>query len=462
MDALIAESELVAGFDHPNVVACYGQITIGTPAMIIFEFMANGSLYGYLEDLPELPRLQRLMQMAIDTAKGMAHLEEKNFIHRDLATRNVLVAEDMTCKISDFGLSRDLDDDTYYESEGGMVPIRWTPPEAYKYKKYSTASDVWSYGITLYEIWTKAAIPYGKKWTNMNVMLNVEKGYRLPPPEGCPKAVYQLMVQCWNPRRKMRPTFASIKDRLEMAYDMLFPDEAAVENEVSIGDQDFGDLEQIYLGVEVPTEDNLDEEVYLMEPTPVKEEDKKPITNKDKPKTYVGRDVALKPDRFSKDIMSLLNNNQQETARPGPGMLRKTEVPSPKPDRFANVGKDARPSTASVASIAADKDERLSGINGGKSLRKQKDYSEAVEVEDKVEYTSSAKVAEVLALSRQKEVQSAVEETGVARVAAMGIKDVKTSTFVESVGRAVDVKPVGQGQRKRCVCRRFKCVCDFK
>lgn len=474
LDALVAEAELVAGFDHPNVVACYGQITRSTPAMIVFEFMANGSLFSYLQDMPELPRLQRLMKMVIDTGKGMAHLEEKNFIHRDLATRNILVAEDLSCKISDFGLSRDLDDDTYYESEGGMVPIRWTPPEAYKYKKYSTASDVWSYGITMYEIWTKGAIPYGKKWTNMNVMLNVEKGYRLPPPEGCPKPVYQLMVQCWNPRRKMRPTFMSITERLQMSYDMLFPDEVDDPDEVSIEDQDYGDLEQIYVGVDVPTEENLDEvENYVMDPTPVNavsESAKKlasEIESTKSPKIYVGRDVALKPDRFSKDVFSLLGNSKPESKGenqfPSPQMLKKNISPisaSPKPDRFANVGKAEVRKELKVAGPAGQSAE-FSTLDR-KSLRKQRDNTaQDDDAKDDVAYS----VADVLKLSQLKEEQSAVEQTGVAKIAAMGIPNVKNNTYVENVGRAVDVKPLASGMangRKRCVCRRFKCVCGFR
>lgn len=491
MDALLAEAELVAGFEHPNVVACYGQLTVGDPAMIVFEFMSNGSLYGYLEDAPELPRLQRLMKMAIDTSKGMAHLEEKNFIHRDLATRNVLVAEDLSCKISDFGLSRDLDDDTYYESEGGMVPIRWTPPEAYKYKKYSTASDVWSYGITLYEIWTKGSIPYGKKWTNMNVMLNVEKGFRLPPPAGCPKAVYQLMVQTWNPRRKMRPTFASIKDRLEMAYDMMFPDEDDQEGTVTIDEEDYGELEEVYLGVEVPTEENLDEveNMYLMSPTPVAKADlaaaalaaELEAAKNPTPKVYVGRDVGQKPDRFSTfGVMSsspkaaqkfgggtpptaspLASSYSQPVDAVNPAAAAAAAVltpGSPKPDRFAKFGQ-----VQENKYVASPGSPQMAYKNANRgSLRKQKVGSE--ETDKAVEYTSSAKVAEVLALSRQKETQSAVENHGVQKVAKLGA-DVKNSEYVENVGRAVEAAPMSEGLaggRKRCVCRRFKCVCGFK
>lgn len=146
MDALVAETLLMSGFDHPNVVKCFGMSDDGDPAMIVLEFCPNGSLFSYLTKLPEAPKLKVLMQMAIDIAAGMTYLcDDSGNVHRDLATRNILVDGNCGCKISDFGLSRDLDDEMYYESEGGMVPIRWTPPEAYKFKKYSSASDVWSY-----------------------------------------------------------------------------------------------------------------------------------------------------------------------------------------------------------------------------------------------------------------------------------------------------------------------------
>lgn len=280
----------------------------------------------------------------------------------------------------------------------------------------------------------------------MNVMLNVEKGFRLPPPAGCPKAVYQLMVQTWNPRRKMRPTFASIKDRLEMAYDMMFPDEDDQEGTVTIDDEDYGELEEVYLGVEVPTEENLDdvENLYLMEPTPVApadlaaaaliaelEEAKNP-----KPKVYVGRDVGQKPDRFS--TFGVMNASPKAVQKFGGGTpptasplgsaysqpidavnaLNSPLTPltpgSPKPDRFTNFGK-----VKDNNYVASPGSPQMGYKNANKgSLRKQKAQG-SLESDKAVEYTSSAKVAEVLALSRQKETQSAVENHGVQKIAKL-------------------------------------------
>eukprot|EP00040_Diaphanoeca_grandis_P003553 m.25202 g.25202 ORF g.25202 m.25202 type:complete len:1008 (+) comp14914_c0_seq1:265-3288(+) len=432
LDSLVAEAQLVASFDHPNVIACFGQVTKSAPAMIVFEFMSNGSLLGYLEEAPELPRLQRLMQMAIDVAKGMSHLEKRCFIHRDLAARNILVDEELHCKISDFGLSRDLDDDTYYQSEGGMVPIRWTPPEAYKYKKYSTSSDVWSYGIALYEIWTKGALPYGKSWTNMNVMLKVEEGYRLPPPAGCPKAVYQLMVQCWNPRRLLRPSFDSISARLDMAYDMLFPAEEEVEVIAALPEEDYGNLDQMYMGVEVPTEADLDsvEDNYLVNPAPAP--------------------VIIEPPK------------KREQAYHSPGMKVAT-----KPDRFSMLGtptnsSDYKSSTLGSMGMADIKEEK--SPNRVNSLRRQRQLSgdDGSEV-TKIEYTHTAKVTEMLKLSREKEHRSAVEEIGIGNVLREGLEvEVDNAAYTESVGRAVEENPEYRRGKVKCTCRRFKCVCGAK
>eukprot|EP00035_Acanthoeca_spectabilis_P020995 m.435749 g.435749 ORF g.435749 m.435749 type:complete len:1008 (+) comp17886_c0_seq1:364-3387(+) len=442
LDALEAEAELVSQFDHENVVKCFGKVTLNDPAMIIFEFMSNGSLFSYLQDLPETPKLQRLMKMAIDIANGMAYLADGNNVHRDLATRNVLVNEELTCKISDFGLSRDLDDDTYYESDGGMVPIRWTPPEAYKYKKYSTSSDVWSYGITLYEVWTKGGLPYGRKWTNMNVMMEVEKGYRLPAPAKCPKAVYQLMLKCWNPLRKMRPSFGSIKEQLEMAYDMMFPaeDEQVAEEEVEV-DTEYGDMDQMYYGMDVPTEENLD--TYLDNPSPVPSPQKSAVkaaaaTLGDELK-YLGKDVEAKPDRFAHILKGNGNGSNLNVA---------TNPANPSSDPFSSP----------VLAMRRDKG----------SLRKQK--AAAVEEgapssRDTVDMSSASRVADMINMSKAKEEISAAELTGIAKLQKAGVvaPKVEPNAYVETVGRAVEeLAEVKMGKRKRCVCRRFKCVCGAK
>ncbi|KAL5491167.1 hypothetical protein EMCRGX_G016406 [Ephydatia muelleri] len=130
-------------------------------------------------------------------------------------------------QIADFGLSRDLADDMYYVSHGGMVPIKWTAPEAIHFKKYSTASDVWSYGCLLYEIWSIGIKPY-EGITNVEVVQKVDSGYRLPPPPGCPLLIYHMMIQCWNPDTYSRPTFRDIYLSLHQSMEFVLqvPDDA--------------------------------------------------------------------------------------------------------------------------------------------------------------------------------------------------------------------------------------------
>ncbi|MEQ2181234.1 Ephrin type-A receptor 6 [Goodea atripinnis] len=133
-------------------------------------------------------------------ASGMKYLSDMGYVHRDLAARNILVNSNLVCKVSDFGLSRVLEDDpeAAYTTTGGKIPIRWTAPEAIAYRKFSSASDAWSYGIVMWE-----------------VILSIEEGYRLPAPMGCPVALHQLMLHCWQKERNHRPKFVDIVSFLD-------------------------------------------------------------------------------------------------------------------------------------------------------------------------------------------------------------------------------------------------------
>ena len=174
---------------------------------MLVEYCEFGALNSYLKntDVHE----QEKLRIAYDTAMGMAYLADRHFVHRDLAARNILLSSEKRAKISDFGMSRDMEHKEYYTARSGQLPVRWTAPEALEHKRFTSASDCWSYGVTLYEIWTKAELPY-KGFTNQKVWMMVLTDYRLPCPEDCPEFVHELMLACWHADPNERPPFAHL------------------------------------------------------------------------------------------------------------------------------------------------------------------------------------------------------------------------------------------------------------
>ncbi|XP_030078244.1 ephrin type-B receptor 2 isoform X2 [Microcaecilia unicolor] len=214
----LSEASIMGQFDHPNVIHLEGVVTKSTPVMIITEFMENGSLDSFLRQNDGQFTVIQLVGMLRGIAAGMKYLADMNYVHRDLAARNILVNSNLVCKVSDFGLSRFLEDDTsdptYTSALGGKIPIRWTAPEAIQYRKFTSASDVWSYGIVMWEVMSYGERPYWDM-TNQDVINAIEQDYRLPPPMDCPSALHQLMLDCWQKDRNHRPKFGQIVNTLD-------------------------------------------------------------------------------------------------------------------------------------------------------------------------------------------------------------------------------------------------------
>ncbi|XP_053999330.1 insulin-like receptor [Hylaeus anthracinus] len=218
------EASVMKGFDAHHVVKLLGVVTRDQPTLVIMELMINGDLKRYLKShRPETfedsinhtpPKLERILQMAIEIADGMAYLATKKFVHRDLAARNCMVAEDLTVKVGDFGMTRDVYERDYYrKGSKGLLPVRWMAPESLKDGVFSSYSDVWSYGVVLWEMVTFALQPY-QGLSNDQVLRYVIEGGVMERPENCPELLYELMKRTWRHKATKRPTFMDIATTL--------------------------------------------------------------------------------------------------------------------------------------------------------------------------------------------------------------------------------------------------------
>ncbi|XP_014781693.1 tyrosine-protein kinase CSK isoform X3 [Octopus bimaculoides] len=208
----LKEASVMTSMRHPNLVQLIG-VVLGENIFLVTEFMGKGNLVEYLRSRGRSVITKRdQINFATDTCAGMAYLEAKNLVHRDLAARNVLVHEDGTAKVSDFGLAKFES----FSQEGGRFPIKWTAPEAIRKNVFTSKSDVWSFGILLWEIYSFGRVPY-PRIPLAEVVRHVERGYRMETPDGCPPEIYQIMRHTWDIDPNHRPLF---QDILKMLHNL--------------------------------------------------------------------------------------------------------------------------------------------------------------------------------------------------------------------------------------------------
>ncbi|XP_004761356.1 tyrosine-protein kinase Fer isoform X1 [Mustela nigripes] len=209
----LQEAKILKQYDHPNIVKLIGVCTQRQPIYIIMELVPGGDFLSFLRKKKDEIKLKQLVKFSLDAASGMSYLESKNCIHRDLAARNCLVGENNILKISDFGMSRQEDGGVYSSSGLKQIPIKWTAPEALNYGRYSSESDVWSFGILLWETFSLGVCPY-PGMTNQQAREQVERGYRMSAPQHCPEDIFKIMTKCWDYKPENRPKFSELQKEL--------------------------------------------------------------------------------------------------------------------------------------------------------------------------------------------------------------------------------------------------------
>ncbi|XP_053204265.1 uncharacterized protein DDB_G0288805-like isoform X2 [Panonychus citri] len=207
---ILREAQTMSALDHKHIVRLIGVCEVD-PIMIVMELAPLGPLNQYLLDHGFVVTIKDIIALLLQVAMAMQYLESKQFIHRDLAARNVLLVNEKFAKVSDFGMSRALGiGKEYYKAKSASKwPLKWYAPECIYYFKFSTKSDVWSYGVTMWESLSYGQKPY-EGMDGQDILRLFRENRRLPKPENCPQEIYQLMWKCWQFRPEDRPTFSEI------------------------------------------------------------------------------------------------------------------------------------------------------------------------------------------------------------------------------------------------------------
>ena len=213
-EKFLEEAYIMQQFDHQHIIKLIG-ICSQSPIWIVMELAQHGELRAYLQSTKNQLELSTLVLFSHQLSTALSYLESKNFVHRDIAARNVLVSSHDCVKLADFGLSRWIDTDTYYKASKGKLPIKWMAPESINFRRFTTASDVWMFGVCAWEILMMGVKPF-QGVRNSEVIAKLEDGERLALPPGCPPRLYSIMSSCWAYEPSNRPTFQQLKAALQV------------------------------------------------------------------------------------------------------------------------------------------------------------------------------------------------------------------------------------------------------